>query len=255
MGYHAPAVYVVVCRTTVSSKASRNGSGNFRPLFLARRRIPRQAVALKKNRRGGSPISKISNKEDATAPLGNSKVLSVKNSVGEPIPELPQRPEDGSKRPSSVKRQDAGDVLSHQPGGAKAASKPKEFEGEVAALIIQSRSLSGDGEGLAGGSGHEKVNCSTFISVYLGEVAQVGNLGVMVGQDGRGERLYFGEGGRFPVQGFPGYGGGLNAGACGEVSHRPAALNSVSASSRAGGPGGNRRPCLISFSSRSEASR
>jgi hypothetical protein len=61
-----------------------------------------QAVALKKNRCGRAPISKMSDNEDATAALWNSVVLSVKHSVGEPIPEFDQAPENGTKVPSSV---------------------------------------------------------------------------------------------------------------------------------------------------------
>jgi hypothetical protein len=59
-------------------------------------------VALKKNRCGTSPVSKISDNEHTTAALGHSKVLSVKHSVGEPIPEFAQAPEYGTKVPSSV---------------------------------------------------------------------------------------------------------------------------------------------------------
>ena len=72
------------------------------PRLAARRRIPAQAVALKKYRCGSAPVSKTSDNEDATAPLWNSEVLSVKNPVSEPIPELPQEPEEGAKIPSSV---------------------------------------------------------------------------------------------------------------------------------------------------------
>jgi hypothetical protein len=57
----------------------------------------------------------MSDNEDATPSLGYSEMLSVKNSVGDPIPEFDQHPEKGSKRPSVVDRQDAGDVLPHQP--------------------------------------------------------------------------------------------------------------------------------------------
>lgn len=64
--------------------------------------MPLQAVALKKYCRGSSPVSKTCDNEDATAALGNSEVLSVKNSVGEPIPEFDQHPEEGAKIPSSV---------------------------------------------------------------------------------------------------------------------------------------------------------
>jgi hypothetical protein len=60
-------------------------------------------VALKKYRDGTAPVSNMSDNEDATAPLWNSKVLSVQHSVGEPIPEFDQAPEDGSKVPSSVR--------------------------------------------------------------------------------------------------------------------------------------------------------
>ncbi|VAZ77504.1 hypothetical protein LAUMK15_03873 [Mycobacterium persicum] len=44
----------------------------------------------------------MSDNEDSVAALGNSEVLSVQNSVGDPIPELRQRPEDGTKVPSIV---------------------------------------------------------------------------------------------------------------------------------------------------------
>src|SRR5579885_1025915 len=52
-----------------------------------------------------------------TTTLGHSEELSVENAVRQPIPELSQRPEDGSKRPSSVNRQDTGDVFPHEPAG------------------------------------------------------------------------------------------------------------------------------------------
>jgi hypothetical protein len=102
--------------------------------------MPPQAVALKKYRRGTSPVSKISDSEDATAPLGNSKVLSVKHSVGDAIPEFDHAPENGSKVPSSVRRQDAGHVLPNQPPGPRSLSKPKIFEGQVATPVCQASS-------------------------------------------------------------------------------------------------------------------
>jgi hypothetical protein len=58
-------------------------------------------VALKKNRCGRAPISKVSDNEHTAASLGHSEVLSVKHSVREAIPEVFQRPEDGTKVPSS----------------------------------------------------------------------------------------------------------------------------------------------------------
>jgi hypothetical protein len=60
----------------------------------------------------------MSDNEDATAALWNSEMLSVKNSVGEPIPALPQEREEGPEGSAIVNRQDAGDVLPNQPTGA-----------------------------------------------------------------------------------------------------------------------------------------
>jgi hypothetical protein len=59
----------------------------------------------------------MSDKEDATAALGNSEVLSVQNSVGVPIPEFSQRPEYGSHIPSAMGRQKSRDVFSNEPTG------------------------------------------------------------------------------------------------------------------------------------------
>jgi hypothetical protein len=63
--------------------------------------MPAQARRLKKYCGGTTPISKISDNEHATPSLGHSEVLSVKHSVGEPIPEFPQPSKEGTKVPSS----------------------------------------------------------------------------------------------------------------------------------------------------------
>jgi hypothetical protein len=110
------AVEVKVCSEAATAmSACAKGGGKVFPRFSARRRIPRQAVPLKKYRSGNSPVSKMSDNEDAAPSLRYSEKLSVKNPVGDPIPELDQQPEEGSKRPSSVNRQDTGDVLPYQP--------------------------------------------------------------------------------------------------------------------------------------------
>jgi len=91
-----------VLHSDTAASARSNCTGRFFPRFSARRRIPLQAVALKKNRCGTLPVSKTSDNEHTTAALGHSKVLSVKNSVGEPIPEFPQPSKEGGKIVSSV---------------------------------------------------------------------------------------------------------------------------------------------------------
>src|ERR1700761_3615264 len=115
----------------------------------------------------------MSDNEDAAPSLGYSEILSVQNSVGDPIPEFDQHPEEGSKGPSAVDRQDAGDVLPHQPYGPESASKSSKLDGEVATRVIQSRSLTGDGERLARCSSGQKVDCSNILSSYMGKVACV----------------------------------------------------------------------------------
>jgi hypothetical protein len=64
--------------------------------------MPAHAVALKKNRCGRTPVSKVSDNKHTSASLGHSEVLSVKNSVCEPIPEFCHRPEEGTKVPSTT---------------------------------------------------------------------------------------------------------------------------------------------------------
>jgi hypothetical protein len=72
--------------------------------------MPVQAFAVKKYRGGISPVSKTSNNEHTPSSLRDSPskpvhshVLSVQHSVGEPIPEFDQAPEEGTKVPSSAR--------------------------------------------------------------------------------------------------------------------------------------------------------
>jgi len=132
--------------------------------------MPLQAVALKKYRCGTSPVSKMSDNEHAAPPLWNSKVLSVKHSVGEPIPEFDQPPEYGTKVPSSIRGQDAGDVLPYQPLGPCPVSKPKKLERQVATIVSQSASETRDREALAWCASDKKVNWSDIGTLYRREV-------------------------------------------------------------------------------------
>jgi len=60
----------------------------------------------------------MSDNEHALAPLGQSEVLSVKDSVRPPVPEFCQPPDKGTKVPAAVRRQDTGDILPNHPTGA-----------------------------------------------------------------------------------------------------------------------------------------
>jgi hypothetical protein len=128
----------------------------------------------------------MADNEDSTATLGDSGKLSVERSVGEPIPAFDHEPEEGREGSSGVIRQNSGDVLPNHPTGAESASKEKKFDGQVTTWIIQSRSLSCDGECLARGASNENINWS-MLWPDLGEVAEVGNAGVVMREHARGE--------------------------------------------------------------------
>jgi hypothetical protein len=91
---------VVVCATCSNAVCSEGG--NDLPRFSARLRIPAHAFWLKKYR-GGTSSSKMSDNEHSTASLGDSEEASVQHSEGPPIPDVLQRPEDGTQIPSSVR--------------------------------------------------------------------------------------------------------------------------------------------------------
>ena len=74
--------------------------------------MPVAALGLKQYFDRSGRVSKTSDNEDATAPLGNSEVLSVQHSPGEPITAFPQRPEDGTH---------CSPVGRHAPSGAGAS--------------------------------------------------------------------------------------------------------------------------------------
>ena len=62
--------------------------------------------------------SRMPNNEDTAATLGDSEVARVENAVRDPIPEVCQTPEEGTKIPSSSRRQDTGDIFPDDPPGA-----------------------------------------------------------------------------------------------------------------------------------------
>jgi hypothetical protein len=172
--------------------------------------MPRQAVALKKYRCGTSPISKISDNEHATPALGNSEELSVKNAVGEPIPEFPQEPEEGSKCPSVVGGQDAGDVLPYQPAGPNSASKFNELDRELTTLSVHARSESSDAEVLARCSADKKVNWSNVVCSDLGKVPEVRHRGKTMRENRAWKLVDLRDEGALPAQGLPCDRGGLD---------------------------------------------
>jgi hypothetical protein len=143
----------------------------------------------------------MSDNEDATPSLGNSEILSVQNSIAPPIPEFPQPSKEGSKVPSAVARQDAGDVLPNAPAGAILVKNSKIDEHEVASRIIEAASEPCDAEALAGGSSSEKVNCEFSIFgplLVVCHVSEIRRVRIAMLEDGVRERLDLREPGAFP---------------------------------------------------------
>jgi hypothetical protein len=122
-----------------------------------------------------------------------STELSVKHSVGEPIPEFCQAPEEGTKIPSVAGGQNSGDILPDQPAGPISCSNGKIGEEEVASRVSQPGSKAGNAERLARGSSNEKVNCVIGPFLKAGHVAAVGDAGIVMRQDSARERLDLGE--------------------------------------------------------------
>jgi hypothetical protein len=65
----------------------------------------------------GPGVSKTSDNDDATAPLGDSEVSSVQNPPAEPIPEAGQVVNDDGEVSSVVDGEKTRHVLTDEPGG------------------------------------------------------------------------------------------------------------------------------------------
>lgn len=125
-----------------SVSAAQSAGGNTRPRLSARRRIPAQALRLKKNRRSTCPVSKICQNEDATPPLRNSEPLRIQHApLNEPVraksssgvPPPPPRyvevdpnhfSNHASKVASAVFGEYAWDVFPECPSGAASLAGP-----------------------------------------------------------------------------------------------------------------------------------
>ena len=127
----------------LDSRATFNRGGRAFPRFSALLSIPSQAVRLKKNLCGISPVSRMSDSEDSTASLGDSKVLSVKNSPRDMIPAFLPFPENKFEVLSAIRRKTSGDVLPEKPLWPNFLENSKIFSDE-ARSAIQSFSFSGD---------------------------------------------------------------------------------------------------------------
>jgi hypothetical protein len=138
-------------------RASAKCRGNCRPRFSALLSIPAAALEERK-KRGGTSGSKMSDNEHSAASLGNSEESRVQHSPGHAIPELGQRRENDGEISSAVGRQESGNVLNEEPAGLKSVCDSCELEEEAGVGSVESGSLAGDGQVLAGEPSAKEVN-------------------------------------------------------------------------------------------------
>lgn len=174
-------------RDASAVSAEANGSGRARLRFSARRRIPRAALGLKKNLRG-TLRSRMADKEDTTPSLCHSGPSSVQHSVGDAIPQFPQRPDDGAHDPAvggdaptgalglAHGRQEAKDVLADDPCGAELGHDPVHLPPQPATCSTHALATPGEGEVLTGEPSGHNVNSPDSIGIesLTGHLSHVG---------------------------------------------------------------------------------
>ena len=153
-----------------------------------RRSTPEAALGVKKYPFGtiDSSAVEMSDEKDPTASLGHSVVLSVQHPVGELIPELSQRPDEGTKVPSFSRRQDSGDVLPYDPARALLLRDLAVFESERPPRVAEAFPEPADAEALAGRAPDEDVDrflLEGFFVIDFCHVAQVGRRRIAVRED------------------------------------------------------------------------
>lgn len=230
------------CATAWSARS--NCRGNVFPLFPARRRIPAQAVALKKNRGAIFPVSNVEDSEHAAPPLRHSEPLRVKHApldkpgvtqrhafrapavCGDIEAASCHRASHDSKISASVAAEGSRHVLPDEPPcSAKMSScieDPYLFVEEAGAFAGEAVALPGHREVLAGRAAHNHVDVTERSDTLVGDVgdtAKVRHVGVVVRQHSAGERLNFSEPDRLPSKGVPCHRRRFDAGEQAQVPH------------------------------------
>ena len=218
----------------VGSKAATAASarckawGNSFPRFSARRRMPAQAVGLKKYRGAIGPVSSVEDNEHAAPPLRHSEPLRIKHGpLDEPLwtqdhalglPAVGGRIDvascqcanHDSKVSAAVCAERSGDVFPQEPAGAAMSSScienPRLMVEQRRPRAGQSGTLAGDGKVLARRAADDDVDRPERRNLLIGDlghVAQVRNVRVMVREHGRRERIDLRERDRMPPERMP----------------------------------------------------
>jgi hypothetical protein len=167
----------------------------------------------------------MSDKEHALAPLRNPEELCVRACPCARIPALIHRPEEGTKVPSRIRRQQSRDVFKHEPCRAYSSNNSKGDEGQDAARVIHSSSFSRNAEGLAGASENKDI----WFPMRQGPLAEVGGRNIpevdgfrmAMRQHGGRERLDLRAPQTLPPEAFRGHLRSADAGEEGGQFHPP----------------------------------
>ena len=165
-----------------------------------------------------SGVSKISDNKDATASLGHSEKLRVKNSIRDPIPEDDHCPEDGTKIPSAVARQYSGDVLPKDPSRLESVEKSNKFKGEVTSLIFKPSTKARKRKRLARRAADEQIDVLIRSGFDRREITVQGRMREAMREHGAGKWVDLREKRRVPIKGLPCDGSGLDTRTDGAIS-------------------------------------
>jgi hypothetical protein len=131
----------------------------------------------------------MSDKEDSAATLGDSEKLCVQNPVADPVPAASQRPDNGSHIPSTVNREQIGDVLKDKPLRCEFSQQPHHFAEQTGPAAGKSFLLSRVADVLARPSPSEdsslrgKPSCPNVITTHLRHVIKQNSVRKMVFED------------------------------------------------------------------------
>jgi hypothetical protein len=139
----------------------------------------------------------MSDNDDATTLLGNSEELSVQNPVGEPIPEFPQAPEDGTEIPPLITTEQARHILADEPAWPCLSQDSHDVPPQPCSCSSQARTASRHGHVLTGPPCGDdspvgnKSSCSEVIAAHFGHVGELVGIGEMAVGDGGCGRVDF----------------------------------------------------------------
>lgn len=157
--------------------------------------MPLAAFGLKQYLDRCGPVSRTSDKEQATASLGDSEVLRIQNPLGPPIAELCEvAPHDGDVV-SAVDGEKPRHVLADEPGGTCLSQDSHDVPPQSRSWVSHAAASARDAVSLAWPAGADnsssgnKPCCSQLVTGYLRQVVEQVRFGEVPGQHAAAVRV------------------------------------------------------------------